>query len=253
MKAKRHAYVFYATDVMYAISVLVFVRLLKNLGISKDADVIVFHLALPNTLIELMRKMGILTMLVSGLNHVGRGYYAHCLIKLRVFTLTTYERAVFIDADAIPLKSLDELLDLPLEDGIAAPAAYWLPQPYWTTALLVVTPSANLWHRIRKHFPSLLKGLYDMDIVNLEFAKNITTLPQRMFALNSEWEDTVRGGLFKDPTDAIADISVVHFTALGKPWMYSMEEVYALRPNAHQVFYELWELWLTTREEIRHA
>ena len=42
----RHAYVFYATNDTYAIAVLVFVRLLRQLGVRDDTDLVVLHLRL---------------------------------------------------------------------------------------------------------------------------------------------------------------------------------------------------------------
>ena len=247
----RWAYVFYATNDAYAIAVLVFVHLLRQFGIRSDADLVVLHLPLSREIVAKMREMGMVTALAPAIPYVHHRYYRNCLVKLRIFQLFEFERVVFVDADAVPLKSLDSLLTLPFEGPIAAPAAYWLPQPFWTTALLVVRPSATNWERVTRHFTSVSeKGFYDMDIINLEFGSEIHTLPRGVFCLNSEWEDVDRKGFFGDFEATYSSASLVHFTALGKPWFYSLKQVRRLRPTAHPIFYELWETWRRTRDEI---
>lgn len=247
----RRAYVFYATNDTYAVAVLVFVRLLQRIGVRADTDLVVLHLPLSRSLVAKMQAIGIVTRLVSELRYVHGWHYRDCLVKLRVFELNDYDRVVYIDADAIPLKSLDYLFTLSFTEPVAAPIAYWLPQPFWGSHLLVVKPSAELWKRVRRHFASAsAKRYYDMDIVNVEFAGGIHTLPAEVVCLNSEWEDVNQSSFFDDPDKAYAKVSVVHFSALGKPWSYSPEKVRRLRPNAHPVFYHLWETWWQTREEI---
>jgi len=247
----RYAYVFYATDIAYATAVLVFVRLLKELGIRSDVDLIILHLPLPEHILKKMRQMGIVTRRVPELRYTYSKYFEHSLVKLRVFELTKYERLIFLDADAIPLKTLDDLFEIKFSEPIAAPIAYWLPQPFWTTAMLVVKPSRKCWDRVKRQFPAAReKRFYDMDIVNAEFAGEICTLPQGCFSLNSEWEDTNRPSFWADPVEAYSSVSVIHFTALGKPWSYSVEEVRRLRPTAYETFYDLWKMWRDARDEI---
>jgi hypothetical protein len=140
---------------------------------------------------------------------------------------------------------------LPITGSVAAPRAYWLPQPYWTSALLVAQPSIACWNRVKPHFAAASqKDYFDMDIISCEFANEIQSLPPTVFCLNSEWEDANRPGFFGDPVEAYSSVSVVHFTALGKPWTYSTAEAKRLRPNAHPLFYDLWDKWRTTRELI---
>ena len=44
--------------------------------------------------------------------------------------------------------------------------------------------------------------------------------------------------------------SVIHFTALGKPWTHSAESVAFLRPDAHPVLAEQFELWRQTAADV---
>lgn len=242
---------FYATSRVHAIAVMVFVHLLRRLGIRSDIDLVVLHLPLPRRLVAKMREMGMLTALVPELRFIHHRYYRHCLIKLRIFQLVEFERVVYVDADALPLKKLDGLLTMSFEGPVAAPAAYWLPQPFWTSALLVVRPSMASWERVSRHFASASRNnLFDMDIMNSEFGAEIHTLPAGVFCLNSEWENLNQPGFFGDFADTYSRASVVHFSALGKPWRYSLAGVRRKRPRAHPIFYELWETWRNARDEI---
>jgi alpha-N-acetylglucosamine transferase len=245
----RHAYVFYATDDAYGVAVLVFVRRLRQLGLAADADVLVLHLPLSPPVVARMDELGIQRREVTGFRQRG-GYFKDSLVKLRIFELTEYDRVVYLDADALPLRNLDFLSTLPFNDPVAAPSAYWLPQPFWTTALLVVQPSEAIWNRIGPHLERPSARWHDMDIVNRELAGEVHPLPSGVFSLNSEWEDVNRRGYFGDPVETYGRVAVVHFTALGKPWSYSDDEVRSLRPDAHEIFVELWATWRKTRAEI---
>jgi hypothetical protein len=257
-RRRRFAYAFYATNDAYAVAVLVFARLLQQLGIRRDVDLLTFHRQVSRPLVEAMTEVGITPRLVSPLRRRwvspprrARGSpLRDSLTKLRVFELAEYDRVVFADVDAMPLKPLDYLFELAISEAIAAPRAYWLPQPFWTSALFVLEPSTASWSRVSRHLVTRRNRHYDMDIVNAEFAREIHTLPPEVFCLNSEWEDEGRPGYFSDPIDAFSKVSVVHFTALGKPWSFSPEEVRRLRPNAHPVFHELWETWRGTRDDV---
>jgi predicted O-methyltransferase YrrM len=174
-----------------------------------------------------------------------------CLVKLEVFGLTDYDRVVYVDADALPLRSLDHLLGIPFAEPLAAPIAYWLPQPWWGSHLLVVKPSANLWRRLHRHVASAAaRGVHDMDIVNVELGGEIHALPGETACLNTEWEDAGRPGAFGDPVATYARASVAHFSALSKPWSHTPANARRLRPNAHSLFHQLWETWWETREAI---
>ena len=178
--ARRRAYVFYATNDLYAVAVLVFVRLLRGLGIPGGTDVVVLHLPLSEYLLARMHSMQIVTRLVPAPRFVRDRYCRHCLVKLRVFGLTEYDQVVYVDADAIPLRPLEHLFEIALAERLAAPSAYWLPQPFWASYLLVVRPSAELWSRVQRHLASASeRPLHDMDIVNIEFGREIHTLPAR--------------------------------------------------------------------------
>jgi hypothetical protein len=248
--ATRTAYAFYATNDTYAIAVLVFARLLRQMSPGDDAAIIVLYFGVSRHLIEMMRALGAVTQPVARLPYA-RGLYRDSFAKLYVFGLEAFDRIVFMDADAIPLRRLDALFAASFDGPIAAPRAYWLPQPFWTAHLLVVKPSLSLWERLSARFASAAeRRWYDMDLINAEFGSEIFTLPDTVTCLDSEWEDRRRPGHFADPETAFAEVSLVHFTALGKPWSYSPARGRARRPHAHPAFHALRERWWAARDDL---
>lgn len=242
------AYAFYATSSQYALAVIVFVSLLRRLGLREDVELVLIHTPLPVSLLEQARRAGLTTREVRPAPLPQGGYYRHSLVKLRIFELTEYDRVIYADADAIPLRPLDSLFDLDLPGPLAAPAAYWLDHPFWSTHLMVIRPSLDIASRLGRHFPpESSSGWADMDIVNHELRREITTLPPAITLLNSEWE---RGGRLADPAGTYAKTSLVHFTALGKPWSYTPARVHALRADAHPLFFEMWERWWTAYDDV---
>ena len=247
----RLAHAFYATDDQYAVAVLVAAKLMRQFSSRQDIDFVVLHLNVSGYLLAMMREIGMITKRVAPLPIVFNSYFRHCLVKLRILQLLQYDRVVFLDSDAIPLESLDCLFELPIKGDVAAPIAYWLPQPFATSLLMVAKPSSLAWNRVVQHFDTAYEmNYYDMDIVNAEFKNEMCYLPETFACLNSEWEDVDGPFHFGDPKTSFQEIKVVHFSALGKPWFYEPIEVEQLRPHAHPTFYWLWERWWLERDQI---
>jgi alpha-N-acetylglucosamine transferase len=79
---------------------------------------------------------------------VGWAMYADSGLKLALFSLTEYDRLIYLDSDGLVRRNLDHLFLLP-ETDLALPRAYWIDQPWYTSILLVVTPSARMADRVR--------------------------------------------------------------------------------------------------------
>ena len=83
-KAKNPlAFVFYSTSERYAAAALVFVHLLRGLGIRGDADVLLLHFPLPPAMLDKARKMGIITRPMAAFRGGPGHHYRHCYVKLR--------------------------------------------------------------------------------------------------------------------------------------------------------------------------
>jgi len=246
----KFAYVFYATDNNYAVAVCVAVKTLKNTGVRDDIDFVVVHLSISKYILRTMHNMNIITKRVKKLPYAHK-HFEDCLTKFWIFQLTQYDRVVYLDADTYPIKNLDHLFTIPFKEKIAAPRAYWLPQPFVTSMLLVFKPSMEMWHRVKKYFPTALKKyLFDMDIINLEFKDEFYYLADEYGCLDSEWEDIDVPYHFGNPDESIQRIMIVHFSALGKPWFYRPDKLHKIRSKTHPIFFDLWGKWWLTRDQI---
>jgi len=247
----RFAYVFYATNNIYAVAVMVAARALMRLEGRNDVDFVVLHHNVDRFILRRLREMGVFTKQVRPVPFAKDGYFVNSLTKLRVLQLTQYETAVFMDADSLPLKRLDDLFVSDWPGAIAAPTAYWFPDKAVTSALFAFRPSADLWARVSRHFASArARQLFDMDIINLEFAGDVKFLPGEYLCLNTEYGDQTRPTFFGDPDVSYDQVRVVHFSDLGKPWFYRPHVVRDMRPNAHPQFYLACEDWWRLRDQV---
>jgi hypothetical protein len=163
-----------------------------------------------------------------------------------------------MDCDALILKNLDHLFELPSVD-IAAPNALWLsPASIITSILLVIEPSERLWNRIfQKYFGGADNphqppaGMYDMDIVNQEFDNEMLILPPNYGLLDSPWEHDLNGGesWMKRNQDELRDIAfLVHFTTHNKPFAHSDFETAMKGMNPHPFYRQLWKTYFDFKE-----
>ncbi|GAB7347365.1 hypothetical protein MBLNU459_g4299t2 [Dothideomycetes sp. NU459] len=56
--------------------------------------------------------------------------------------------------------------------------------------------------------------------------------------------------LYHELFDLESEASVLHFTALGKPWSFAVADVQSERPNAHPLFMEQFKMWRTAAINI---
>ena len=174
-------------------------------------------------------------------------YYRGSFHKFFAFLLyDSFDRVVLMDADGIPVTSLDHLFLLPLPKNVrlAAPQGYWFSgfendfrdrahcpghlTMAVTSILLLAVPSKELFLRVEKHLGSSRRHTatkqqrenYDMDIINIEFTckGEILVLPKMYGTLNSEYST-------RDPLSQrlsrcknFSRVRYMHFSGDGKPW-----------------------------------
>ncbi|KAF8434225.1 nucleotide-diphospho-sugar transferase, partial [Terfezia claveryi] len=259
--APHNAYIFYATNYDYSCSALVNV-FFDKLASATQGRVFIIRAEPPQN--KLKNPMA---------------HYKNVLLKLVPFDLgvrdvsnTTataprwtawgetgkqkVDRMIIMDSDQLILRNLDHLFDLPPVE-IAAPRNYWggdhkNEAPLGsTTTLMVARPSKSLWKRMQDAMETLREGEYDMDLVQRVFGNEIMTLPGRYCTLNSHWEVNDQPFWYHHEADERVHLdeqlewekAVVHFTALGKPWSFTVGDVRYKRPEAHWVFAEMFGEW----------
>ncbi|KAJ3367778.1 Glycogenin-1 [Allomyces arbusculus] len=139
------------------------------------------------------------------------------LTKLHVWTLTQYEKVVFLDADTLVLMGIDELFDR--EELSAAPDCGW--PDIFNSGVFVLRPSMDTFHRLVAFASE--RGSWDggdQGLLNDFFASWATTPDRRLpFVYNvtptSVYTYAPAFQRFQD------DIKVVHFAGPSKPWQYA--------------------------------
>lgn len=279
------SYVFYATNDEYACSGLVNVQRLQTIFHTTARIVLLAAPAVSEPFLAAFRARNVTVFIHEAppLADDRVPYYQEVLLKLVSFKLHHFDlsikRVLVLDADQLILRPLDDLFGLP-EVDVAAPRAYWVNKDAASSAFLLVTLSERLWQRIETAMHEIQSERYDMDIINDVLGWELMLLPGCYVALNSHWEVSSIPSWFQDadwkPTTSTlssnssdmasnenhekADISktlyhvyeqasVLHFSALGKPWSFSFEQVHQERPEAHPLFAEQFLTWRTAAAE----
>ncbi|GBF93664.1 hypothetical protein Rsub_06767 [Raphidocelis subcapitata] len=290
-RAGRLAVALYAARDEYACAALVMLARLESLGLDPSIERVLITPAgysLPPRVAAAAasrRARLVAAPPLAGPDGDAYEFYRGSMSKLFVFSLSEYRRIVFLDSDSWvrDARQLDALFDLPPVE-LAAPRAYWLDPgrpsggcddhaapgahvgevPYagrqqkFTSALMVVTPSAALWLRVAgKYFPEgagprLRHGEYDMDLLNQEFKDEVMLLPgPPLFALSQHWQDAAGDGVWSPFKGRLsqerlwAEAGLVHFSQPGKPWYAELRgaELRKKHPDAHPRLYELFDAY----------
>ncbi|TGZ85480.1 nucleotide-diphospho-sugar transferase [Ascodesmis nigricans] len=195
------AYVFYATSNPYFCSALIAAASLRRLGTTHPI-ILITSPNIRSLALETAKSQNIILVpleppKIPYSEHIS--YYEDVLLKLLSFSLHHHfpylKRIIVLDSDQLVLKSLDHLFELPSVD-VAAPSAYWTAPvdvektPGVTSALMVVETKEEVWKLVESGMKEgrMREGMYDMDVVNREFAVREMVLPGRYCTLNSHWE-----------------------------------------------------------------
>ncbi|KAF1315602.1 Glucose n-acetyltransferase 1, partial [Globisporangium splendens] len=308
------SYMLYVTSDTYACASLVLINQLRNtLKSSRDIDITILHTdAVSSSYIAKWRNSsnfgeGVHAVQVAPIQaSSGDPTWRHSLTKLRIFQHIGYDRVVFLDADSLPIRNLDHLFDLPVyQDGevsgdedadvetkknrvaplFYAPKAYWLPQPFFASTVMVLTPNNATFDNLltfvneRRHTRS--SGDFDMDVLNAYFHKSLAQLdsalrtpkeqprakllPGTYVILNSDFRRPgtdkldVLGGITVN--DLREQAQVVHYSCLpdgryGKPWGITSEREQIkisqrddMKTRFHPFFLDLFErFWSGSNE-----
>eukprot|EP01126_Amoeba_proteus_P028570 TRINITY_DN2817_c0_g1_i15.p1 TRINITY_DN2817_c0_g1~~TRINITY_DN2817_c0_g1_i15.p1 ORF type:complete len:308 (+),score=41.62 TRINITY_DN2817_c0_g1_i15:82-1005(+) len=245
---RRVAYAFYATAGDYMCSVIVNTRILLNLNAEGDFVVIQDYSLTNDPLDQHFLSMApgrtkIVRVFDVPLN--SHSYYQHVFVKYSIFGLVEYSRIIYMDSDALVLKKLDDFFNFPSQMTIAAPMMYWgnPKSTIFTSAFMIITPNKEMVRTLQEYSVSH-PGLFDLDVLNDLYINSTFLLPGYVMCLNSHWEtgDTAAfGGI--SLSELRDKCSLLHFTALGKPWTYPGDLPRRYRPASDPWFSETFETW----------
>ena len=181
--------------------------------------------------------------------------------KFHVWNLTFLKKVIFLDADTLVLRPIDELIDHP-SDFAAAPDTF--PADQFNSGVMVVKPSA-----------SRFEELLDWNRVNGTAEGGDQCLLNEFFGewFYGAWDDPVSGRLPWIMNVAAAsheqyktlsrmqsrdDPVVVHFVSDGKPWLYMVLKFQGQAdriPAAVRRLYHAWDqmYWLAKTNRICHG
>ncbi|KAF2716542.1 glycosyltransferase family 8 protein [Polychaeton citri CBS 116435] len=272
-----YAYVFYATNDEYACSVLVNILQLQDKFHTKHRIWVITTSLISDEYLALFqsRNVSVTEQEPPELAEDDVEYYNGCLLKLLAFKMHHIDRqplrrVIVMDADQLILQNLDHLFTSMNSTDVAAPPAYWLSMDTLSSTLIAINLSDGLWSKVKKAMDGIQANKYDMDIVNDLFGSTAERLPTSYGMLNGHWEDwslpdwyprnanqtAEQAGLEavsvdRQSTTALnatlwllyAETSVLHFTALGKPWNHKIGDLKKERPYSHPLLAEQFIMW----------
>ncbi|ONH69548.1 Glycogenin-2 [Cyberlindnera fabianii] len=215
----------------YLPGALVLGKALKELGLPSNTEIVVllataltpYELALLELLKEVYDVI-IETSLIHAKNTpqltlLGRPELKPTFSKANLFALTQYDQVVYLDADTLPLKPLDELFEIKLRpDQIAAsPDSGW--PDIFNSGVLVIKPDLGTFSKILERsqekdcsFDGADQGLLNQFFnvgkpdgwIRLPFLYNVT--PSGQYQYDPAYD------FFSD------DVKAVHYIGATKPW-----------------------------------
>ncbi|KAJ4153082.1 hypothetical protein LMH87_009587 [Akanthomyces muscarius] len=276
--ASPNAYVFYATEDVYACSVLVNIHRLRHMYHTKHRILVFVSSGVSKEYLTRFTDLEAKVILETPppLSAGSSPYYKDCLLKLvpfRVYELDRYiQRCLILDSDQLIMQNLDAIFQSASTDIAAAPA-YWISNDTLSSTCMLVEPSRKLWEQVQTSIASILPGQYDMDIINDMFRDNAHRLPGSYITINSHWEDRnvpkwfdIEAGVVPFPDgqlsrpasdDELEDLYrrayIIHFFAIGKPWMRTTEEARRSRPKSHPILFKQWEEWRQNASQLCYS
>ena len=168
--------------------------------------------------------------------------FADTYTKLRVFEMSSVDRVVFIDADAVVLKSVDELF---LIEGFAAAPDLGIELRYdrFNSGVFVCEPSADTFQRLMQQIstvPSYDGG--DQGFMNETFSGGVR--------LDRRYNTLKRISHHHPMMFDLSDISILHFVGK-KPWrLREPDPPYAALDTLWLSFLTPAQVWELIQEEL---
>lgn len=126
---------------------------------------------------------------------------------------------------------MDELFLLP-SSPVAMPRAYWLDQPFLSSQLIVIEPSALEWTKIERFMHNRKDPGFDMDILNALYKDLCTIIPHRKYNLitgefrGDKHEKYLGTSAQWNGTTMLEEAKFIHFSdwPRPKPWIKASDQ-----------------------------
>lgn len=164
--------------------------------------------------------------LIRHKHHISNERYRDTFTKLRLWQLVMYTKVLYIDADIVLLRSIDDLFDLPTwavpMDAIS---------PRYSTGMMLLHPSLVTFKDMMRKLRTTKISMELPDLLFLtEYHNNLRTETRNQVHLFSRWyqvyQEEFAFGLNTHLTDWQESITIydhrirsIHYPGAGKPWM----------------------------------
>ncbi|EJD03848.1 nucleotide-diphospho-sugar transferase [Fomitiporia mediterranea MF3/22] len=290
MSKAKGAFATLLSSPTYVAGTLVLDYTLREVG-SKYPLVVMVSSGVPKECLDVLAIRKIKTIPVERLTPKVEGSailderFSDTWCKLAAFNLVDYERVVLLDSDMIVRKSMDELIEMPLNDGWIAAVhvcacnprridyypADWIPEncafssipyppeikegcprPYTllNSGTVVLTPSTQTFREIEHHLatsPSVEKYRFpDQDLLAEFFYGKWKPLPYTFNALKTL--RVIHEKLWRDE-----DIRCVHYILGDKPWKKRPNREEGKQGPHYEVNSWWWDAYFRLQREIERV
>lgn len=157
----------------------------------------------------------------------GYSHWNRTFDKLYVWTLTQFDKVVYLDSDMQVIANIDHLFDCPHMSAVRADAFNEPGLDKLNSGLMVIEPNESEFLGLRAVLDSgklHLKNMGDQDVIRIYYrdwgTKLELTLPS---GLNVFYSEVSSGVIRRKDVDPV---SVIHYIGHNKPWMISPRAVW---------------------------
>lgn len=186
-----------------------------------------------------------------------QGGWVHSFNKVKVWTLTQFDKVCFLDIDLFILNNLDKVFDYPeftcaWRDYSNVCSQIFIAEPNLYTYKAICNFADN--YIIPFEWYKLDNVLYTDEDIFRDFFKLKNYLPHnynyQCFNYNEYVEcdrHLLTNAYLNNP---ICDIKTLHFTSKAKPWIDGKEYLYNLDLNTQYLYISAWNLYVDTYETV---
>ena len=253
----HEAYVTLVTTEAYAAGAFVLAQSLRNSGTNRTLCCMAVREALSPESLAAMKavfhEVAFVSLLDSGdaarLALLGRPELGPTFTKIRLWQLTQFKKVVFLDADTLVLRNIDDLFERP--ELSACPDAGW--PDCFNSGVFVAEPSESTFNRLLQF--AYQNGSFDggdQGLLNGFFSDWSTASPQHRIPFT--YNLTINASYSYAPAFARFqnDVKVVHFIGAHKPWnFYRFADGNVVpRGDSSNVNLEFIRAWWRIREQL---
>lgn len=156
----------------------------------------------------------------------GYDHWNRTFDKIHIWTLTEFDKVVYLDSDMQVIRNIDYLFDVPHMSAVIADQWNEPGLMELNSGLMVITPNIKEYNNMKRMWESgviKLKNVGDQDVIRAYYKdwnkQKILHLDPGLNVFYSE----VSTGIIKK--ENVQPVSVIHYIGSRKPWMVSLSAI----------------------------